>query len=180
MWKYLHRKDVPQMILNCYPEYKGQKIRLVETDSYSLSNYWDGGSRSYCKILNLGSGQITVPLTETTNPYQSIAHSTFNIPDNHAVVEHVISCGKDAGLFIFAKPQNLTKFLPTQQKIELTPDEARCLEATKKYKASYGGVSRRQQVGMSTVTWEAAQAGLMEKGLMKKNGSLTIEGKNHG
>lgn len=179
MWKYLHRKDVPQMILNCYPEYTGQKFRLVETKSYNLSNYWDEGSRSYCKLLNLATGEITNPSNRTTNPFLNIAHASFDIPDNYVVVEHVISCGKDAGLFIYAPSQNLTKFLPTQSTILLNPDERKCLNATKKFKSSYAGVSRREQVGMSVDAWEAAKAGLISKGLLKKNGALTIEGKNY-
>lgn len=180
MWKYLHRKDVPQMILNCYPEYTGQKFRLVETKSYNLNNYWDEGSRSYCKLLNITTGEITNPSNRTTNPFLNIAHASFDIPDNHIVVEHAISCGKDAGLFIYAPSQILTKFLPAQSKITLNTNEKICLDATKKYKASYGGISRRQQVGMDTTTWETAKAGLIEKGLMRKNGALTIEGKNYG
>lgn len=177
MFKYLDRKDVPTPILNCFPDYKGRKFRIVESNSYTSNNYWSEGSRAYYKLLDLETGHITEPTSETSNPFRSIAHASFEIPPNHVIVEHMISCGNDMGLFIYTQAQNITKMLPYTE-IYLTPNEKNCLEATKKFKASYEGVSRRQQVGMSVATWETAKAGLIEKGLMKKNGALTTNGKN--
>lgn len=177
--QHLRKQDVPATILNCYPDYTGQKFRLMGTDSYNLSNYWNEGSRNYCKLVNLSTGEILTPDNQTINPYLKISHSSFEIPNNFAVVEHAIICGKDAGLFIYVNQSNLTKLLPNTTTITLTDDEKLCLEATKKYKSTYAGVTRRQQVGMSVLRWNTAQQSLIEKKLLKRNGSLTIEGKNY-
>jgi hypothetical protein len=176
---HLRKQDVPTVILNCYPEYTGKKFRLVESDGYTISNYWNEGSRSYCTVVNLQTGEQYVPAPETSNPFLTIAHAQFQIPDNHAVVEHAIIGGKDSGLFIYVNKNNVNKLLSTSLPTELTADEKLCLDATRRYKSSYSGVSRRQQVGMSTPKWEAAKQGLIDKQLMKKNGALTIEGKNY-
>lgn len=176
---HLRKQDVPAVILNCYPHYNGKKFRLVETDGYTISNYWNEGSRNYCTVVNLQTGETQSPAPETSNPFLTIAHAYFKIPDNHAVVEHAIIGGQDSGLFIYVNKSNITQFLPTTAVVELNDDEKLCLEATRRYKASYGGVSRRQQVGMSTIRWEDAKQGLIDKQLMKKNGALTIEGKNY-
>lgn len=176
---HLRKQDVPAVILNCYPEYNGQKFRLLGTDSYTISNYWNEGSRNYCKIVNLSTGEVQSPVHETSNPFLKVSHSSFEIPNNFAVVEHAIISGKDAGLFIYVNQNNLTKLLPNDQSIILTDDEKLCLEATKKYKSVYAGVTRRQQVGMSPLRWDTAQSSLIEKKLLKKNGALTVEGKNY-
>jgi hypothetical protein len=176
---HMRKAEVPQAILNCYPEYTGQKFRLIETERYSMSNYWDEGSRSYFKLVNLGTGEFITPTAQTSNPFLNISHASFEIPNNHAVVEHAIISGKDAGLFIYVNKSNISKLLPTTTPITLTDDEKACLEATRKYKSSYGGVSRRQQIGMPSFRWETAKQGLIEKKLLKKNGALTIEGKNY-
>jgi hypothetical protein len=176
---YLKRAEIPQTILNCYTDYTGQKFRLVESNSYCMSNYWNEGSRSYCKVVNFTTGDIQVPDSQTSNPFLKIAHASFEIPPNHAVVEHMISCGKDAGLFIYTNKENINKLLPNPQTLTLTEDEKRCLKATQQFKASYAGISRRQQIGMSETRWETAKQGLIEKKLLKKNGALTIEGKNY-
>lgn len=176
---HLRKQDVPSTILNCYPEYTGQKFRLLGTNNYNLSNYWNEGSRSYCKLVNLSNGEILTPDNQTSNPFLKISHTSFEIPNNHAVVEHAIISGKNAGLFIYVNPSNLAKLLPNTITITLTDDEKLCLEATKKYKSTYAGVTRRQQVGMSVLRWDTAQQSLIEKKLLKKNGSLTIEGKNY-
>lgn len=175
---HVDRKDIPAQILNAFPEYTGKKFRIMEANQYSPRNYWDEGSRSRFRLVELASGEVTSPHPDTTNPFHGIAHATFEIPTNHAVVEHTFTCGKDAGLFIYTPPQNLTKFLPNTQQIILTQEENMCLTATQKYKASYGGVSRREQIGMRPSVWETAKAGLIEKGLLKKNGALTTTGKN--
>lgn len=180
MYKHLNRKDVPSMVLNCYPAYRGQKFQLVETTSYLLRNYWDGGSRNYCKLLNLTNGEVLDPNNSTTNPFMRLANESFEIPHNFVVVEHQIFCGRDLGIVIHATPQNITKFLPSQDEtVTLTDNELRCLQATKQYKASYGGVTRRQQINMNVENWETAKSGLIEKGLLSKNGALTIKGKNY-
>jgi len=176
---YLKKAEIPQSILNCYPEYTGQKFRLVESNGYTLNNYWNEGSRSYCKVVDFTTGEIFVPDPQTSNPFTRIAHTYLEIPHNHAVVEHAITCGKDAGLFIYVNKDNINKLLPNPQVLSLTEDEKLCLKATQQYKSTYAGISRRQQIGMSPSQWGIAQQSLIEKKLLKKNGALTIEGKNY-
>lgn len=83
-----------------FPEYKGRKIRVVSRSSYTMANYWDGGSRSYVKAVNLETAAVVSPDQVTECPFNPEASATFEIPANVALVEHSFFCGKDAGITI--------------------------------------------------------------------------------
>jgi hypothetical protein len=83
-----------------YPEYKGRKIRVVARNSYTMANYWDGGTRSYVKAVNLNSGGIFEAGEASECPFNIEASATFEIPTGIALVEHSFFCGKDAGITI--------------------------------------------------------------------------------
>lgn len=188
---HLTRKMVPQRVLDCFPEYKGQKFQITIADQYLPQNYWDEGSRRYFKFLNLNTGQITYDTHSiTNNPFNKEAHECIPIPANFALVEHNIFRGKTLGIYIKVNTETYeilwknswtpsTKFPKMdQQDVELTPLEVKCLVATNSYKASYGGITRREHAGMSISDWENAKQSLIEKGFLKKNGAITTLGKN--
>ena len=176
--QHLDKKDVPSIIKDCFPEYRGTKFRLIITERYSMSNYWDGGSRSYFKLCSLETGQQIIPTIETSNPYNQIAHKSLDIPDGFVVVEHAILCGKDAGLFIYCGSKNISRLIIQTEAVELTDFEKRYIKATKQYKAITKN-TRREYARMTVDDWEATKQSLLEKGYVNRTGTLTTKGKNY-
>ena len=85
---------------SAYPEYRGRKIRTAVRASYTMADYWDGGSRYYVRAVELATGRIVDPSTFAQNPMNRAAHATFQIPAGIALIEHAISCGTDCGLTV--------------------------------------------------------------------------------
>ena len=83
-----------------FPEYKGRKIKTAQRASYTMSNFWDGGSRTFVKAVNLATGKMVDPSELTANPMNGAAHATFQIPAGIAIVEHSFFCGQDCGLTV--------------------------------------------------------------------------------
>jgi len=101
--------DVKRLLAITFPEYRGRKIRLTITDRpMRLANYWDGGTRSYYKAVDLNTGRVADPSSATGNPFNGLAHVEFSIPPAVAVVEHIIFQGKDCGLEIHVRPESQT------------------------------------------------------------------------
>jgi len=180
----LAKKDVPKMLLAAFPEYRGRRFRIYEATSYYPQNYWDGGSRNYFKLCNLQTGEMNAPLPEVANPFQKIAHSSFEIPAGYCVVEYSIFCGKDLGISFYVPAANLSKLLPSPQTEELTDHEKIVLVFTKELVSSYNGVSDFRYVRaharykISKSEWVTACESLKQKGLLTKKNSLTVDGKN--
>ena len=84
-----------------YPEYRGRKLRIERADTYRMQNYWDGGSRSYVKALDLATGRVSEAAPSSGNPFNDIAHAVVAIPPGIALVEHSIFCGKDIGITVY-------------------------------------------------------------------------------
>ena len=97
----LSKKQVKHILDITYPDYKGRKFNLMFKTNYQLENYWSGGTKSYIKAIN-NNGEVSLPSPATNNPYNSIAHTSFEIPKDICLVEHSFFCGKDKGIrFIF-------------------------------------------------------------------------------
>ncbi len=111
----LKDKEVARIVRHCYPQYKGRKISLVSATSYHMSDYWDGGSRDYVRAYHIESGAIKDPAQHAHNPYGRSAHSTVEIPEGIAMVEHTIFQGKDMGIRIHVHPNNFAKLLPAAE-----------------------------------------------------------------
>lgn len=95
---------VKRLLAATFPEYRGRKIRLAFSTSVRLENYWDGGTRSYWKAVDLASGETAPPAAATNNPLNRLAHVDVPIPAGVALVEHVIFCGKDCGIVVHVAP----------------------------------------------------------------------------
>lgn len=112
----LKRKDIPAIVAAAYPEYTGQKFRLAFKSTFRMSDYWDGGSRTYVTAVKLEDGKLmmSTPDAVAHNPFNKQAHITFDIPKNVALVEHIFFCGKDLGIRIVVHPDTilLPKLLP--------------------------------------------------------------------
>jgi hypothetical protein len=178
---HLDPNNVPNMLKRGY---SGRKFQLHVAESVNISNtQWDGGSRSTYTAVNLETGQSS-PMTDPRPwPDNMAPWGDVDIKPNHAVIEHVIFCGKDLGLRITVRPENATKLLPDTTADELTADELVILYATRAYKASYAGMDRRQMVAndghkLTVDQWEAAKARLIAGKYLNRAGAITTKGKN--
>jgi hypothetical protein len=103
---------IRKIVSACYPAYKGRKVKIRAATTYSMSNYWDGGTRDYVMAYHLESGLVKSPSQTTTSPFRDQAHATIEIPEGIAMVEHTIFQGKDVGITIHLNPANMAKLLP--------------------------------------------------------------------
>lgn len=111
---------IKQIVKSTYPEYRGRKVRLCtlpEGGKVRFSdNYWDGGSRSYWAACRLDNG-AAVSL-ESGSPYRDQHEGQLvEVPFGCVVVEHSIFCGKDAGLRIYVRAENLAPLLPVKSAV---------------------------------------------------------------
>lgn len=96
-------RDVRDLLAATFPEYPGRRITLVVENApltHYLRNYWDGGSRTYYRAVDLATGRVVDAAWCTSNPLRSEAHGGFTLPRGVALVEHTIFCGRDLGITI--------------------------------------------------------------------------------
>lgn len=108
---------------------RGRKFRIVERRSYTMENYWDGGTREYAVALDLATGETREPSTLTTNPMRSQAHAEFEIPQGIGILVHGIYCGKDCGITLYVPPKAM-RALPNHERWESTTVEIPAITIT--------------------------------------------------
>lgn len=111
--------DVERVIRAAFPSWKGRRVRFNATESLQLCGmYWDGGSRSEYVAVALGTLQVSAPSQANRNPPQfggpRIA-PTVPVPVGAVIVEHVIFCGKDVGVYLHVNPANMPAVLPAPE-----------------------------------------------------------------
>jgi hypothetical protein len=100
--------DVRNIITRAYPGAKSRRtVKIQGQDSYSVRDFWDGGSRDECRFVELGSLRVMssseIPYgvrQRQSNPY-NLPICDVNLTSGYCVVEHVIFCGKDLGYRIY-------------------------------------------------------------------------------
>lgn len=183
---YVDIKDasIAPIARTAFPNYNGKTCKVDNFRPMRVNSYWDGGSKDEFALIDLATKQQwRIP---TSHPHfdrqpngSAVGILECNeLPPNCALVRHSIFCGKDAGLTIFVRPDNLAPLLP--MKVELTDDEQRVLVCTRSYKSSYAGISdyRFKQSKMTPESWEAAKSSLICKKLLNKAGAITDAGRN--
>ena len=108
----LSDRRVKTIVTACYPDWKGRKVKARAAKQYSMSNFWDGGSRDYVVAYDPATGQVSQPSFASTNPFTKTAHTTVEIPPGVLLVEHSINMGKDGGITIHVNPASAAAFLP--------------------------------------------------------------------
>ncbi len=184
--QYIDKQDefTTRIIRSAYPSYKGKRVKIVTGDTpTNLRSYWDGGSRDSYVFVALGNMErIQV---ESNHPYfeKDRPSELKELPLGVVLVKHCIFCGKDMGITIYANGDDISKSLPLQE--EVSDDEKIVLEYTASLKNTYGGETNirfkraHKKEGISQETWELTKAGLIEKKMLRKNGSITPLGMNH-
>lgn len=157
-----------------FPSYAGRtfKIRGV-SGPVDLRSYWDGGSRDYYAVVRADGAALSVP-TQSAYDRALAGAEAFTIPNGVVVVEHSIFCGKDAGLTLIVPEERLAAFLPLPAQ-SLTDEQEVVLHLT----ATRIPAARRPESGMTDARWAEVVASLVELGLLRRNGSITPEGRNH-
>jgi hypothetical protein len=188
---HVSEKDSPlavEIMRAAFPAYKGRKFKVAEIadpSSFGLYGcYWSGGSRSSYAGIQLVSGKVG--WFGGINPLRESEPKT-NVPLDCAIVEHSIFCGKDTGLTLHLRPENVAKMLPAGDGDELTEDEKIVLIATRSYKNTYAGRTNvrfeeaRRKTGITQQAYEDAKSLLFLKGYLKRHGKsykITNEGRN--
>jgi hypothetical protein len=96
-------KQIKLIARSAYPDYKGRKIRF-SVQKYPIDcNYnanWCEGSRTQYKFFNLVTSKVmSVPdFAPWTRPEEMVIDF---LPENCICITHNISCGYDAGLFVY-------------------------------------------------------------------------------
>lgn len=105
------KKLIPAHLLAAFPEYTGRKFNIEVSDTYFCQSYWSGGTRYQFVLVHLETGEQKFPDGKIDNPFNTLAHSSFNIPEGWCVVEHGYFCGKDVGLRFYIHPKNMNNSL---------------------------------------------------------------------
>ena len=100
---------IKEIINACFPDYRGRKVRVTNYIPSRLDSWWDGGSRDYFvfyqpqtrKVFHVHSNH---PIFEPNQP------KTVNpeaIPEDVLLVKHTIFCGRDIGITIHVKQEQM-------------------------------------------------------------------------
>lgn len=165
-----------------FPDYTGRKIKVrYSVKSLNLSSYWDGGSRSYFRIVELSTMKVvTVP--DNHPVFNKAAYDVKNVslPQGFVVVEHCYFCGKDLGLTIHTSDDAPLLSDGT----DISEDLKQLLACTYGLKSSYAGIKDYrgyrlyQRFGWSEDKVELVREQAIEKGYLTKGKALTNAGKD--
>ncbi len=180
MKTYSNAPEVKAIAQAAFPDYQGRKFSVEPfSGPMRLDSNWEGGSRSYYAVLDLASLRYFA-IQENGTPFSNGGkiEQISDLPMNAVVVEHCFFCGKDFGIRLYVRPENLAKLLPVGPTVELTKDQTIVLIATRSLKAFARFDEAHQYTGISQVEYDQAKSELIAKGLLKSNGAITDEGRN--
>ncbi len=107
----LTRPQAKQVLAITFPEYRGRKIKVEFTDKVWFDDlYWSGGTRAKYVILRSDGSSRLVP---TSNPWSDNRNPCVDLPNSVVVVQHLMFCGQDMGITIYAHPSLAPKWLET-------------------------------------------------------------------
>lgn len=166
-----------------FPSYKGRTYSLRTADGpVSVRSYWDGGSRTTYRFVRSDGQVIAAPSSHPIFENHILGVDSVTIPHGVVLVEHSIFCGKDTGLTAVIPSDRIAGYLPPVEK--LTEPEGLVLAYTSALKNTYGGEKNirfshaNREHGITAEEWSTAQTALIGRKLLRKNGSITPEGRN--
>lgn len=168
---YVGVTEIPNDILKTIG-YNGRKIQVVFTESVEIrlcDTMWSDGSRSTFYLGNLGTGEV-VQITPTDKNIR------ISLEENGIVLEHVIFCGKDLGIKVYAHVSNAPTSLGTTN--ELTKNQKIVLIATRAYKSFARFDEANRQTNITKNEYDNAINECIELGLLNANKSINNKGKN--
>lgn len=107
------RKDkiVKAVLEAAFPDYKGRKIEVIPTTSIRLvRTAWDdGGSKNHYVAVKRDMSKSELPFVEQWgNPYEG---KEIMLDTESIIACHIIYCGSDLGVEIFAHPDLMPKMI---------------------------------------------------------------------
>ena len=174
---------IQDIIKATFPDYHGRKVQLSFNPPKRLDSYWSGGSKTSYTFYHLDTKKVYA--VETNHPFFE-ARMPRNLEDGLLprllLIAHVIFCGKDMGITIYANVKDLAPILPETP--ELTDNECTVLKYTSRYKNSYAGRTNirwqraHEETKISRQVWQETQAGLRCRKLLAGSGAITAKGRN--
>lgn len=175
---HVQRNDpTTRWMLAAFPSYKGKMFRVRSCTSVSLCGaYWSDGSRVTYRAIDLVSLEVSDANPAIQNPFRVPEAPTVELIAGSGIVSHTISRGKDLGLTLYVRPENVVPLVT----VSVEPDVLKVLVATRSYKACYGGDKnyRQRNSGLGPVAWDRARSLAIELGYLDKRGAITVEGRN--
>ncbi len=172
----------------CFPSYSGRKFKVAFYKPSSLASYWDGGSRDYYVLYDLDTGK-TLPVPSNHPAFErqaarasEAACQAVHERPNVLVVGNSIFCGKDSGITFYCDEQRVRPMLP--RPLDVGNLERIVLQYTSGYRNTYGGETNIRfnqacrETGISADGWRKGQELCLMQGWLRKNGSMTPEGRN--
>lgn len=104
---------VKQIKAATFPEYTGRRFFLhVSEAPINCASYWDGGSRSYFRFVNLATMEASAQTPAQSGFDRTVKGlDAVELPVGFACVEHSIFCGRDGGITIHIRPENAAKLI---------------------------------------------------------------------
>ena len=178
---------IDHMLRAAFPSYTGRKVRIIEAETVTCSGTaWSEGSQ-HSYVLFAQDGRTCVPVPnwnapEWGGPKDSDRKVSLNPVGGRSlsqpafVVEHSYFMGKSMGCRVYAHPSRMVGLLPEQSGDSLTDPERLMLYVTRCLKS----FARRDEWAVSQAPgdFDGMRERLAEKGLMRKSGAITNDGRN--
>lgn len=175
-------QTILQIVSATFPSYHGKKFKLSTSIPSRLDSYWDGGSRDYYAFYHLDQNKSVDVHSNHPNFETNQPRDLEILPDRVVLVNQSIFCGKDSGITIYANESDLVKMLPPTT--DVSDHEKTVLKFTSHLKNTYGGQKHirfseaRCATGITRNQWVESQLSCISKGLLRKNKSITPDGRN--
>jgi len=179
---YVTESTAPEVVAvarRAFPNYNGRKFEVeVFNGPMRISSCWSGGSRTDYKFVSLDPANPNQhTLRECGNMFSGPAEELRELPENVAMVAHRILCGKDLGITVYVNSINMNK-LAIPDKPTLTKYERIVLVYTRAMKPAARFHEAHRDTSILGEEWCEAKESLKNRKLLRKNASITPEGKN--
>jgi hypothetical protein len=180
--RYLAPAEVPAHLLRAFPDFHGRKFRAVVAESVELGGaFWDGGSRSVYRAVELATGRVQSAGAGLANPPQfggPVRVPVVDIPPGWAIVEHETFRGTSGGLVFYIRPENAAALLTAPTGAELSRDALTVLEVTTGIKSAFRRQVAGRDYGCGAAAYDSGLAELRALGYVNKQGAVTVAGRN--
>lgn len=159
--------------------YSGKAFKACAVTEYTVNGQdgvWDHGTRETHKLVRLSDGKEIPIIDSNLAPWDKARKDVkVTLESGFAIVRHSMFQGRDMGLTFYVHPDNIAAMLP--KPVELTLPEKQLLYVTRSLKSSYRK-EELQRNGFPMKDYESVLSALIQKGLLAKNKSITVAGRN--
>ena len=164
-------KMVLKIMRASFPSFSGPMVEIVpHAGTINLASYWNCGSLERYVLVRLDT--IKSQLVPVQSEFKMVpgvvvvSHSTFG------------EQGKSTTPRIYVHPDNMNQLALPAPAVELDMIQALALMATRKYMSMFRYEFFQDWTNATKAQYDAIRRQLQEKGLLTKNNSLTIDGRN--